>query len=139
SSKTDSTITGKILLPMHLNELENLLQALPGKTSKSDTSLNYSSREIEFQVEKSGDFSIHHQTTEKTISKFINQILALILKTENCANCGVCEDICPQNIIRIEKTGSQFIPVIVPSTESPCIHCLKCISHCPLHQKIKEN
>jgi len=137
--KEDSPITGKMLLPVHLSKLENLFQALPGITSKEDTSLLYTNRQLEFHLEQSGIFSIISSTTEKTIKKFINQILALILKTETCANCGVCEDICPQNIVHIEKHGSRYIPIIEPTAESPCIHCLKCISHCPLHQKIKDN
>ncbi len=135
----DSILTGKIILPIHLTELENLFQILPGTTSKEETALNYASRQLEFHLEQSGKFSLKSNTPEKTIQKFMNQIIALILKTETCANCGVCADICPQNIIRIEKNGLQYIPVIEPTAESPCIHCLKCISHCPLHQKIKGN
>jgi phosphoadenosine phosphosulfate reductase len=139
SDKNDSLLTGKILLPIHVNDIEPLLQVLPGSTSRTDASLKFTSRQIQFQLEDTGKFTLQHQLTDQKLTKFLNQILAVILKTENCANCGVCEDICPQNIIRIEKDGSRYLPLLVPSAESPCIHCLKCISHCPLHQKIKEN
>jgi phosphoadenosine phosphosulfate reductase len=137
--QTDSTITGKVLLPIHLTELENLFQVLPGTTFKENSKIEYSNKQLEFVLEQSGKFSLKSNTNEKSIKKFLNQVTALILKTETCANCGVCEDICPQNIIHIEKHNSQYIPVIKSTQEFPCIHCLKCISHCPLHQRIKSN
>ncbi len=133
----DSSISGSVLLPIHLKTLEHLIQVLPGTSIIEDLTLKYTSRQLEFSLEQSGKFQLHSAASEKNIQKFLNQIQALILKTETCANCGVCEDICPQNIIRIEKHDSRYIPVIKPTSSSPCIHCLKCITHCPLHQKIK--
>lgn len=139
TNREDSIITGTISLPIHLKKIENLIQALPGAIVQEEASLLYTKSGLEFHLDHSGKFSLKIDSPEKAITKFLNQILALILKTNTCANCGVCADICPQNIIRIEKHGTNYFPVIEPSSSSPCIHCLKCISHCPLHQKIKEN
>ncbi len=80
TNQTNTLITGKIHLPIHIDELENLLQALPGETSNSNNALIYISRQFEFQLDESGNFSLHHQTTEQIISKFLNQILSTTIK-----------------------------------------------------------
>lgn len=44
--------------------------------------------------------------------------------SENCNNCGLCENICPSNAIKI-KNGK---PVWI---KNKCSHCSGCINRCP--------
>jgi phosphoadenosine phosphosulfate reductase len=137
SSSENGQINGTISLPFNLERLRDIAQIFSGSISILDNSLLIQNRQIEFQLKETGSFSIKSNTTRKNIEKFLNHILTAIMKTETCANCGVCEDICPQKIISIEKYGEKYLPVVVPSTGSPCIHCLKCLTHCPLYSVVK--
>ena len=137
STSDTGEITGMISLPFNMEQLHNISQVFLGKISIQDDSLLIQNRQIEFRLTESGYFSLKSNTIKKNIDKFFNHILTAIIKTETCANCGVCADICPQKIISIEKYGEKYIPVIQSSTESPCIHCLKCLTHCPLYSVVK--
>jgi phosphoadenosine phosphosulfate reductase len=137
SDSEDRKITGKILLPIRIHQLKNLTEVFPGTILIQDDSLLLQNRQIEFHLTESGTFSLQSNTTRKNLEKFFNHILTIITKTDSCANCGVCEDICPQKIISIEKHGDKYIPVVGISVEAPCSHCLRCITHCPLYSVVK--
>ena len=44
--------------------------------------------------------------------------------SDNCTHCGYCEQICPEQIIKLDKG----IPVW---TRATCVHCLACLHRCP--------
>lgn len=43
---------------------------------------------------------------------------------EKCISCGLCEKVCPDNVIRIENGKPVW-------TENKCQHCTACINRCP--------
>ena len=45
-----------------------------------------------------------------------------------CCGCGVCESICPQNAISIERNKKGFLRPLVSKT---CINCGLCLKSCP--------
>ncbi|MBN2154897.1 MAG: phosphoadenosine phosphosulfate reductase family protein [Candidatus Lokiarchaeota archaeon] len=132
-----TTILGEIFLPIDFRSLKPLLSVLTGTKHLKNDILQIHNHQFEFQLTQEGNFSIKSTRKKKDIEKFLHHLAGLILKSQNCANCGVCEDICPQNIICVKKKGTKYIPTINTTKNSPCIHCLKCITHCPLYQKTK--
>lgn len=46
-----------------------------------------------------------------------------------CTGCGICEDICPQKCISIQRT--QCSGELRPSIGTSCINCGKCLKICP--------
>jgi phosphoadenosine phosphosulfate reductase len=129
---------GVIDLPIDLEILHNLFQVLPGNSLAEKDQLIFENRIFKFLINGDGSFVLQHSTSPKKRDKFLRHVLGLILKSVDCANCGVCGDICPKSLITIEKRGDRYIPVVNTSTDSSCIHCLDCITHCVLYQKIKE-
>jgi len=132
-------LSGEILLPFAITAVEPLLTVLPGSKYVQHDSLSIRNSQFEFRLYHTGKFSLLSNQKPKRIEKFLQQIVGLILKSQNCANCGVCEDICPQHIIHIEKRDTTYVPIIRSSSDIPCIHCSKCLSHCPLYQKIRRS
>lgn len=54
-----------------------------------------------------------------------------------CTGCSVCESICPQNCITMNKMDGGFLYPVINYDE--CIHCGKCVNICPVRNKYKED
>ena len=51
-----------------------------------------------------------------------------VIKKELCSSCGVCADICPEDVLALEKNDD--IPRVVYPKE--CWHCAACVIGCRL-------
>lgn len=47
-------------------------------------------------------------------------------KADNCIFCGVCEAVCPEKAIKVDKANNKVI-----LDEEKCVYCGKCIKSCP--------
>lgn len=49
--------------------------------------------------------------------------MAVTIDKEKCTGCGLCEQVCPVDAIKIDK--------VVKVDEDVCVDCGTCISECP--------
>jgi len=53
------------------------------------------------------------------------------IEREKCNGCGRCIEVCPQNILEIEKIGRRRFAHCID--EEICIACSECSKVCPKH------
>ena len=58
-----------------------------------------------------------------------------IIITNNCTGCGICSEICPQQLISIERNKLGFYEYKI--NHSKCINCGACLKVCGQANKIK--
>ena len=59
-----------------------------------------------------------------------------ISQFEKCADCGMCENICPKNAISVKEDGFYYRPVV---DDSLCVDCGLCAGRCPVNREAEEN
>lgn len=86
-----------------------------------------------------GSFYIRVKSKDYKYDNLVKKIVGIVAKSHRCNACGVCEKICPEKVMILEKDENDNLrPIIPEKLKSKCSHCGKCISHCPIFQKIKD-
>ena len=49
-----------------------------------------------------------------------------IINTDECSACGICIDICPQDVLEIVRDAATVV------NEDDCIGCGECMEECPM-------
>ena len=49
-----------------------------------------------------------------------------VLETDECVGCGICVDVCPQEVLAI------IDGVVAVENEEACIACGECVEECPM-------
>jgi len=52
-------------------------------------------------------------------------------KCKNMKDCKICEDVCPVEIFKFEKSDNNGKISIVQENEDECIFCNLCLEKCP--------
>lgn len=58
-----------------------------------------------------------------------------IIGVKNCTGCGACAGICPAGAVSMEQDERGFL--IPKIDEDRCVHCGKCVRHCPTQVDLK--
>lgn len=81
------------------------------------------------EVNQKGNFSNHGFMS--ILSPIAYPIYGIYRKTKNfnvtdpCNGCGLCEEICPSEVIKLEYRNPMWI-------KEKCSHCSACINRCPI-------
>jgi len=57
--------------------------------------------------------------------RYIENVSSLVLYSEKCIGCGLCTDVCPQNVL--EMHGKKAVVVDFDA----CMECGACVNNCP--------
>lgn len=142
---TDHTfsLTVKIDAPLDLEILKEILPVKNGKIVFHDDLGVLSLKTGDYLVNINGDGTIYIQIWDEKFNykQLLKHVYGLIIKSHLCNNCGVCVSICPKKIVSIksdEDNGVSF-PILSRELVDQCSHCSKCITHCPMFQKYRDN
>lgn len=61
----------------------------------------------------------------------------MIIDNDECTGCGLCEQICPKNAIRLQKNDEGFLYPVIDKVK--CINCNLCNRLCPQTHSIRLN
>ncbi len=79
-----------------------------------------------------GDMILCRGAAPKLVSKMMYPFYERGRKTrkfyadQNCNGCGLCESVCPANVIRMKDNKPEW-------TAPQCVFCMGCINRCPRH------
>lgn len=59
--------------------------------------------------------------------KYLQGVATLKLDCETCIGCGICAEVCPHNLFRIEGGKAEIIDVDL------CMECGACALNCPVN------
>lgn len=102
-------------------------------TEEQNLILQDAEKEIEkiaklIETDKKGNFAFHGYFS--IFTPIVYPIYGIYRKTKNfyatedCNNCGLCEEMCPSEVIQIKNGNPVWIG-------EKCSHCSMCINHCP--------
>ncbi|MFC1811110.1 mercury methylation ferredoxin HgcB [Thermodesulfobacteriota bacterium] len=57
--------------------------------------------------------------------RYLSDVSTLIMDTESCVGCGMCEIVCPHGVLKLENRKAQIIDL------DGCIECGACTTNCP--------
>ena len=69
--------------------------------------------------------------------KHTNAIYDALPKTTECTGCGMCQNICPFDAIKLIYDEDGFLQVQI--NHEQCVQCKKCVTACPRNQSISKN
>jgi len=72
--------------------------------------------------------------TEKTVKCYCVKFVPVKIRQEVCKGCGLCVDICPRHLIKIDKTRINrkgYHPAEYDDPEGLCTSCTQCAVICP--------
>lgn len=58
--------------------------------------------------------------------RYLKNIASLSINNENCIGCGMCIEVCPHNVFRIEDKKVKII------NKDSCMECGACKRNCPV-------
>jgi ferredoxin len=58
--------------------------------------------------------------------KYLKNVVKLSLDKEKCIGCGMCIDVCPHNVYKIENKKAEIIDI------NACMECGACKINCPV-------
>lgn len=57
--------------------------------------------------------------------QYLKNVVTLTIDSDKCTGCGICLDVCPQNVLKIENIKAVII------NKDSCIECGACKMNCP--------
>ena len=58
--------------------------------------------------------------------QYLKNVVALSIDKDKCTGCGICIEVCPQNVLKIEDKKAIIID------KDNCIECGACKMNCPV-------
>ncbi len=58
--------------------------------------------------------------------KYLKNVVKLRLDSDKCTGCGICLDVCPHNVFKMENKKSKII------NKDSCMECGACDKNCPV-------
>ncbi len=136
------SLKGKVNIALDLNLIQSISPIIKGTTENFPDLGVLTINHDDYKINIFTDGSFYIRVTDKTynFSSLLKNIIGIIVKSQRCNGCGVCEKICPEKIIKIKEDPEKDVkrPYISSKLALKCNHCGKCITHCPNYQKIKE-
>ena len=126
------SLKAKFNTGLDLDYLSILLQSLSIKI-EYDEEINTVSIQGEFMKKfyhlnffPDGSLYLLTQSSDFEYQKFIRLITTLVLKLDNCSECGTCVSVCNIDALKLEDHKLTI-------NSEKCMKCMKCITHCPLY------
>jgi len=58
---------------------------------------------------------------------YLKDVVTLKLDTEKCVGCGMCENVCPHAVFRVEEQKAKIVD------RDACMECGACAKNCPVN------
>ena len=58
--------------------------------------------------------------------RYLSGVSTLVLSQETCVGCGVCEQVCPHQVLRLHSKKATIVDL------DACMECGACASNCPV-------
>ncbi|MHA1728016.1 MAG: phosphoadenosine phosphosulfate reductase domain-containing protein [Promethearchaeota archaeon] len=141
-SQSGFTLKGKVNTALDLNLIASISPIINGKKEILEDSgvFTVESKDYEVNIFANGTFYIHVNEENYKFDKLKQKVIGIIVKSHRCNGCGICERICPENIISIQHDEKKdiFYPLVIAHLSDKCVKCAKCITHCPIYHQIKD-
>ncbi len=134
------SLKGKFNFTLDLSQLRKILTIIKGENEIFDEvgAVTIKTEEYGINIFADGSFFIRVNEKKYPYEKLMQKTIGIIVKSQRCSGCGVCEKICEKRIIKINhENETNNYPVILPEYYAECTHCAKCITHCPVFIQVK--
>jgi len=132
------SLKGKVNFTLDLSLLRKILPIIKGENEVFDEVGAVTIKTEDYGVNIFADGSFFIRTNDKNFpyEKLLQKTIGIIVKSQRCNGCGVCEKVCEKGIIKIKRENeTNNYPVVLNASE--CTHCAKCITHCPVFIQVK--
>ncbi|MHA1847208.1 MAG: phosphoadenosine phosphosulfate reductase domain-containing protein [Promethearchaeota archaeon] len=92
---------------------------------------------IRFMFYADGSFFLQSPDEGFKFMHFLKSLLGIVARSLFCQKCGVCVDICPSKILKIDKRSNKLI--ITDINRCRGATCQKCTFLCPIYDLIQDN
>ena len=132
------SLKGKVNFALDLSLLRKILPIIKGEIEVYDKvgSVTIKTEDYGINIFADGSFFIRVNEKNYPYEKLMQKTIGIIVKSQRCSGCGVCDKVCEKRIIKINRENeSNIYPSIL--NEPECTHCAKCITHCPVFIQVK--
>ncbi|MHA1698058.1 MAG: phosphoadenosine phosphosulfate reductase domain-containing protein [Promethearchaeota archaeon] len=132
------SVKARFSIPLILPTILPWIQILDKRIDLDESSglLFIDAKDIHMILYADGSIFLQSTRDDFNFNRYLKYMMAAVARAMSCQLCGVCEKVCPQNAIKIDKNSKN---VIIDVNKCIGYECQKCSAHCPAFHLVKDN